>query len=89
MFVKDATGAPVAGARVAILTKNATILPATRYTQSDGGCNLYYNGPPFDPPLEVDVMVDAAGFAPFCTAAAPVLLGSSSIDYAVTLVPFV
>lgn len=81
IFVKDSSGNAVAGARVACITKNASILPATRYTQSDGGCNLYFAGPAFDPPLEVDLVVDAAGFKPYCTADQPILFGASDINY--------
>lgn len=85
IFVKDSNGQPVPQARVAIITRNAAIQPATRYTQGDGGCNLYYKGPSFSPPLQVDVMVDAAGFKPYCTAAEPILFGSTDIDFQVKL----
>jgi len=73
---------------VAILTKNASILPATRYTSGDGGCNLYFQGPAFTPPLEVDVMVDAAGFKPWCSADAPILFGKVDVDVQVSLESF-
>lgn len=85
VFVKDTSGQPVAGARVTAITPNAIIQPASRYTQGDGGCNLYYQGPTFNPPILVDLLVDADGFRPFCTAATPISFGQHDIDYQVVL----
>ncbi len=87
IWCKDPNGAPVAGARVAIITKNASILPATRYTEGDGGCNLYWKGPAFSPPLEVDVLVDADGFKPFCTGVGALMFGQDDINFQVMLQP--
>lgn len=85
IYVKDQNQQPVAGARVAIITKNASILPATRYTEGDGGCNMYFQGPPFSPPLEVDVLVDADGFKPFCTGVGALMFGQDDINFQVML----
>lgn len=89
VFVKDRTGHPIPGARVTALTKNQIIDPPVRLTSGDGGCNLYLNGPEFNPPIAISLNVDAAGFKPWCTEDHPITLGSSSIDYPVALDPFV
>ena len=60
VFVKDGSGNPVAGARVTALTKNQIIDPPVRYSQGDGGCNLYYQGPAFDPPVAVSLLMIGA-----------------------------
>lgn len=89
VFVKDGlTGLGIGDARVGIITRNASIQPCTRLTSGDGGANLYFNGPPFNPPLTVDIFVDAAGYKPWCTADAPIILGTTNIDYIVNLESF-
>lgn len=85
VFVKDASGNPVAGARVTCLTKNQIIDPPLRYSQSDGGCNLYYEGPAFEPPVAVSLLIDAPGFKPFCTAAEPIQFGAQDVNYLAVL----
>lgn len=85
VFVHDTTGRPVAGARVVAVTRNAVIQPSTRLTQGDGGCNLYFQGPAFNPPVMVDLIVDAEGFKPWCTAANPIAFGTEDINYQIDL----
>lgn len=85
VFCKDANGNPVQGARVTALTKNQIIDPPVRYTQGDGGCNLYFNGPAFMPPVAVSLIIDAPNFKPFCTADHPILFGSADVDYQAVL----
>lgn len=88
VFVKDAaTGQGIGNARVVALTKNQIIDPPTRQTSGDGGCNLYFQGPPFTPPVAVTLAVDAAGYAPGSTNDQPILLGSQDVTYTLTLTP--
>lgn len=85
VFVRDGNGNPVPGARVTALTKNQIIDPPVRYTQGDGGCNLYFNGPAFMPPVSVSLIIDAPNFKPFCTADHPIQFGAQDIDYPAVL----
>jgi hypothetical protein len=89
VFVKDkTTGAPIGNARVVSLTKNQIIDPPTRQTSGDGGANLYFQGPPFVPPVAVTLAVDAAGYAPGSTNDQPILFGSEDVTYTIALDPF-
>lgn len=89
VFVRDGqTGEGIGDARVVALTRDQIIDPPTRQTSGDGGCNLYYQGPAFDPPIMVSLTVDAAGYVPWSTSANPIPLGKDSIDYHVELVRF-
>lgn len=89
VYVKDRkTGQGIPNARVVGLTKNQIIDPPVRQTSGDGGANLYFNGPPFDPPVAVSLAVDAPGYAPGSTNDQPILLGSSSVDYTIELDSF-
>ena len=88
VFVKDQNGQPVANARVVGLTRNQIIDPPTRFTSGDGGANLYYRGPVFNPPVAVSLVVDAPGYAPYCSADQPILLGQSDINFNVVLQSF-
>lgn len=87
VYVK-CNGVGIGNARVVGLTKNQIIDPPTRQTSGDGGANLYYQGPAFDPPVEVSLMVDAAGYVPWSTNDKPIMLGSSDVNYDVELTPF-
>lgn len=88
VYVKDKkTGAPIGNARVVGLTKNQIIDPPTRQTSGDGGANLYYQGPAFNPSVEVSLAVDAAGYAPGSTNDKPILFGSSDVNYTIELEP--
>jgi hypothetical protein len=89
VYVKDATsGSGVGTARVIALTKNQIIDPPTRQTSGDGGANLYFEGPPFTPPIAVSLAVDAPGYAPWSTNDQPIMLGSDPVNYVVNLQPF-
>lgn len=88
VYVRDSQGNGIPGARVVIITKNASIQPCTRLTSGDGGCNLYFEGPPFSPPLLVDIAVDAAGYIPWCTADSPIVFGGKDINYVLQLSSF-
>lgn len=86
IYVKSEDGTPVEGAVVTVITKNASILPATRYTSGDGGCNLVDHGSGFEPPLEVDIVVVADGFKPWCSADEQfVLFGRNDINKEIRL----
>jgi len=87
VFVKNDGGAPVANARVTALTRNQVIDPPTRITSGDGGANLYFQGAEFSPALAVTLLVDAAGYAPWCTQDQPASLGSVDVNYNVVLRP--
>ncbi|HMF93295.1 MAG TPA: hypothetical protein VKE96_03340 [Vicinamibacterales bacterium] len=85
VFVKSDAGSPVAGARVTALSRNQLIDPPTRYTSGDGGANLYFQGPEISPAAAVTLLVDAAGYAPWCSQDQPVSLGTADVNYAIVL----
>jgi hypothetical protein len=85
VFVKNGAGAPVADARVTALSRNQVIDPPTRLTSGDGGANLYFQGAALNPAVAVTLLVDAAGYAPWCTQDQPVSLGSTDVNYNVVL----
>lgn len=89
VYVKDkATGQGIGNARVLGLTRNQIIDPPTRQTSGDGGANLYYQGPPFDPPVAVTLAVDAPGYAPGSTNDQPILFGSEDVNFTIELDSF-
>src|SRR5262245_52576601 len=85
VFVKSDAGAPVADARVTALSRNQVIDPPTRLTSGDGGANLYFQGAELNPAVAVTLLVDAAGYAPWCTQDQPVSLGKMDVNYQVVL----
>lgn len=85
VYVTDESGVGIGGARVVALTKNQIIDPPTRLTSGDGGCNLYFNGPAFNPPIAVSLAIDADGYQPWCIQDAPIQFGAVSVDYRITL----
>ena len=88
VFVKDVnTNNGIPNARVTALTRNQIIDPPVRQTSGDGGCNLYYQGPSFNPPVAVSLIIDAEGYAPWSTEDAPIQLGSNTINYNAFLKP--
>ena len=90
VFVLDKiTELPIGNARVVGLTRNQIIDPPVRQTSGDGGANLYFQGPPFNPPIAVSLAVDAAGYIPWSTEDEPIMLGASNVRYEVHLTPFV
>lgn len=90
VFVKDkSTGAPIGNARVVGLTKNQIIDPPVRQTSGDGGANLYYQGPAFNPPVAVSLAIDAPGYAPGSTNDQPILFGAEDVNFTIELDPFV
>jgi len=89
VYVKDrATGLGIGNARVQGLTRNQIIDPPVRQTSGDGGANLYYQGPGFVPPVDVTLIVDAAGYAPWSTGDQPIHFGVHNIDYTLYLDSF-
>lgn len=68
VYVKSTDGQPIEGARVfAYIPASAAINPPTRLTSGDGGANLYFQGPPLHG-QKVTILVDAAGYRPWCNA---------------------
>jgi hypothetical protein len=88
VYVKDrVTGIGIGNARVQGLTRNQIIDPPVRQTSGDGGANLYYHGPGFVPPVDVTLIVDAVGYAPWSTNDQPIHFGTHDVDYIVELEP--
>lgn len=92
VFVKDkATLQGIGDARVVALghdQRMTSIDPPVRQTSGDGGCNLYFQGPPFSPPMKVSLAIDAVGYAPWSNADQPVVLADGDVTTEVLLTPF-
>lgn len=65
VVVTNSSGQPVPNARVCVLTD--ALSGRTRHTDGGGFAN-FFSGPPI-PPQVFDVIIDAAGYAPYCTDA--------------------
>lgn len=66
----DTTSIGVANARVTVLSDPpGAIARPIRTTSGDGGVNLWKEGPAFPPGTVLNLAIDAAGYAPFATAA--------------------
>ena len=82
VIVTDPSGRPIPGARVTL--PGNTLSGAVRSTDGGGFVNFYHGSP--ISPRNVDVIVDAAGYAPYALAT-PVDFGVTSATTNVTLTP--